>query len=143
MIDVMKAFYTVHYNFGAISLLLFLLIIFLLTKKNFKWSLIFFAVIIVINVFIYQRTANRSWTVIVPAAEDASNSGYDSYQEEQKYTFSATKNWTIKTENGEVMHWCWVETLMDKFANIDFVDRLWGTKQAKQLRQASEQRLDQ
>ncbi|MFA6623579.1 MAG: hypothetical protein WCS54_05655 [Fibrobacteraceae bacterium] len=143
MIDVMKAFYTVHYNFGAISLLLFLLIIFLLTKKNFKWSLIFFAVIIVINVFIYQRTANRSWTVIVPAAEDASNSGYDSYQEEQKYTFSATKNWTIKTEKGEVMHWCWVETLMDKFANIDFVDRLWGTKQAKQLRQASEQRLDQ
>jgi hypothetical protein len=143
MIDVMKAFYTVHYNFGAISLLLFILIIFLLTKKNFKWSLIFFAVIIVINVFIYQRTANRSWTVIVPAAEDASNSGYDSYQEEQKYTFSATKNWTIKTEKGEVMHWCWVETLMDKFANIDFVDRLWGTKQAKQLRQASEQRLDQ
>ena len=143
MIDVMKAFYTVHYNFGAISLLLFLLIIFLLTKKNFKWSLIFFAVIIVINVFIYQRTANRSWTVIVPAAEDASNSGYDSYQEEQKYTFSATKNWTIKTEKGEVIHWCWVETLMDKFANIDFVDRLWGTKQAKQLRQASEQRLDQ
>jgi hypothetical protein len=143
MIDVMKAFYTVHYNFGAISLLLFILIIFLLTKKNFKWSLIFFAVIIVINVFIYQRTANRSWTVIIPAAEDASNSGYDSYQEEQKYTFSATKNWTIKTEKGEVMHWCWVETLMDKFANIDFVDRLWGTKQAKQLRQASEQRLDQ
>lgn len=143
MIDVMKAFYTVHYNFGAISLLLFILIIFLLTKKNFKWSIIFFAVIIVINVFIYQRTANRSWTVIVPAAEDASNSGYDSYQEEQKYTFSATKNWTIKTEKGEVMHWCWVETLMDKFANIDFVDRLWGTKQAKQLRQASEQRLDQ
>lgn len=143
MIDVMKAFYTVHYNFGAISLLLFILIIFLLTKKNFKWSLIFFAVIIVINVFIYQRTANRSWTVIVPAAEDASNSGYDSYQEEQKYTFSATKNWTIKTEKGEVMHWCWVENLMDKFANIDFVDRLWGTKQAKQLRQASEQRLDQ
>ena len=143
MIDVMKAFYTVHYNFGAISLLLFILIIFLLTKKNFKWSLIFFAVTIAINVFIYQRTANRSWTVIVPAAEDTSNSGYDSYQEEQKYTFSATKNWTIKTEKGEVIHWCWVETLMDKFANIDFVDRLWGTKQAKQLRQASEQRLDQ
>ena len=63
MIDIFKAFYSVHYNFGAFSLLILLLIIFLLTKKNFKWSLIFLAIVIAFNVFIWQRTAGKVWTI--------------------------------------------------------------------------------
>ena len=53
MIDIFKVFYSVHYNFGAFSLLILRLIIFLLTKKNFKWSLIFLAIVIAFNVFIW------------------------------------------------------------------------------------------
>ena len=52
MIDVLKAFYTIHYNFAALSVLLLLLLIFLLTKKNFKWSIIVLVVLVVFNVFL-------------------------------------------------------------------------------------------
>ena len=44
-------------------------------------------------------------------------------------------------ENGEKLHWCWVETYMEKFLSYDFVDKLWGTNKAKGLRNASEERL--
>ena len=47
MIDVFKAFYIIHYNFAAISILLLLLNIFLLTKKNYKWTIIFTAILVV------------------------------------------------------------------------------------------------
>ena len=50
MIDVLKAFYTIHYNFAAVSVLLLALNIFLLTKKNYKWSIIFVAVLIAFKV---------------------------------------------------------------------------------------------
>ena len=46
-------------------------------------------------------------------------------------------------ENGEKMHWCWVESWTEKFLSFDFVDRLWGTNKAKSLRGASEERLNQ
>ena len=59
------------------------------------------------------------------------------------HKFSAPDNWVIEGENGEKMHWCWVETWAEKFLSFDFVDRLWGTNKAKQLRGASEERLDQ
>lgn len=139
MIEIFKVFYTVHYNFAAISLLLLLLIIFLLTKKNFKWSIIFFAVIVVINVFIWQRTNGKVWVVTeTPEQTDAWNT-----PSPVTYKFHAPDQWTVKTESGEEMHWCWVETYKEKFLSFDFVDKLWGTKEAKKLREASEERLGQ
>ena len=63
MIDVLKAFYTIHYNFAAVSVLLLALVIFLLTKKNYKWTIIFTAVLIVFNVFLYKRTDGKEWTL--------------------------------------------------------------------------------
>ena len=69
MFDILKAFYSIHYNFGAFALLLLLLIIFLLTRKNFKWSIIFLIVDIAFNFFIYHKTANRAWVITdTPAA---------------------------------------------------------------------------
>lgn len=140
MIDIFKVFYTYHYNVAAISLLLLLLVIFLLTKKNFKWSLIFLAIVAVLNVFIWQRTAGKQWTVTETPEEDP-NSWYAS--QPKTYTFSAPDHWTEKTDSGEELHWCWVETYKDKFLTINFVDKLWGSKEAKKLRSASEERLSQ
>lgn len=139
MIEIFKVFYTVHYNFAALSLLLLLLVIFLLTKKNFKWSLIFLAVIVAINVFIWQRTNGKVWSVTeTPEQTDAWNTPIP-----VTYKFYAPDQWTVKTENGEEKHWCWVETYKEKFLSFDFVDRLWGTKEAKKLRETSEERLGQ
>jgi hypothetical protein len=131
MIEVLKAFYPIHYNFAAVSLLLLLLIIFLLTKKNYKWSLIFFAVVIAFNIFIYKKTVDKVW--IVPSVEDP----------EVKYTFSVAGDWTIKDEKGVIHHYCWVEKWLDDFGGFDFVDRLWGTSEAKKMKKTSEDRMNQ
>ena len=135
MFEIFKAFYPVHYNFGAFALLLLLFVIFLLTKKNFKWAIIFIIVDIAFNVFIYHKTAHRVWIITeTPAAQNEWDTPTP-----KTYKFSAPDNWVIEGENGEKMHWCWAE----KFLSFDFVDRLWGTNKAKQLRGASEERLDQ
>ncbi|MCR5029412.1 MAG: hypothetical protein K6A31_09175 [Fibrobacter sp.] len=139
MFEIFKAFYSVHYNFGAFALLLLLLVIFLLTKKNFKWAIIFFIVDIAFNAFIYHKTAHRVWIITdTPAAQNEWDTPAP-----KTYRFSAPDNWVIEGENGEKMHWCWVETWTEKFLSFDFVDKLWGTNKAKQLRGASEERLDQ
>ena len=139
MFEIFKAFYPVHYNFGAFALLLLLFVIFLLTKKNFKWAIIFIIVDIAFNVFIYHKTAQRVWIITeTPAAQNEWDTPAP-----KTYKFSALDNWVIEGENGEKMHWCWVETWAEKFLSFDFVDRLWGTNKAKQLRGASEERLDQ
>lgn len=140
MIEIFKVFYTLHYNFAAVSLLLLLLVIFLLTKKNFKWSLIFLAVIVAFNMFVWKRTAGKQWTVTETPEEDSSSWFAPS---PQTYTFSAPDHWIVKTEGGEKMHWCWVESYKEKFLTLNFVDKLWGTKEAKKLRNASEERLSQ
>ncbi|MCK9181468.1 MAG: hypothetical protein M0P13_01125 [Fibrobacteraceae bacterium] len=139
MIDIFKVFYSVHYNFGAFALLLLLLVIFLLTKKNFKWAIIFCAIDVAFNVFIYQKTANKVWTI---SETPEATSEYGA-AEPVTYKFSAPDHWTIKGENGTVYHWCWVENYIERFLSFDFVDKLWGSKQAKQMRQASEERLNQ
>ena len=63
MIDILKLFYTTHYNLGALAILFVLLLIFFLTKKNFKGAIIVFAILIVYNVGIYKRTEGKSWTI--------------------------------------------------------------------------------
>ena len=60
MIDVFKVFYPTHYNFAAIAILLLLLFIYLLTKKNFKWGIITMVLLLALNIAIYKRTEGRA-----------------------------------------------------------------------------------
>jgi hypothetical protein len=137
MIDVLKAFYTIHYNFAALSILLLLLLIFLLTKKNYKWSIIVLAVLVVFNVFLYKRTDGKEWSIIIPPPESS-----DPYFKPQPktMTFSVHKDWVIVDEKGEKHHWCWVDDYWDKFANTDVVAWIWGENASKKMMQSTETR---
>ena len=139
MIDVLKVFYPTHYNFAAISILLALLFIYLLSKKNFKWGLITLILFVAFNIAIYKQTVDRAWTIIIEP--EASSDPYYTPQA-QKMTFSVKKNWTITDEKGVVHHWCWVEEYWQKFATIDLVSKIWGEKSKKKMVQSSEERVN-
>lgn len=143
MFEVLKIFYTTHYNFGAVAILLLLLLIFLLSKKNFKFAIIVGILLIAMNVGIYKRTEGRSWTIeIDPPAE--ATSGYSSYDKPQpiKMTFSVHKNWTITDDKGNTYHWCWVDEYWDKFSNTDIVAWIWGENASKKMTKSTESRAD-
>ena len=139
MIDVLKAFYSIHYNFAALSILLLLLDIFLLSKKNFKWAIIFTAILIAFNVFLYKRTEGKSWTIYLPPEETG-----DSFFKPQpkEMTFSVHKDWVIVDEKGEKHHWCWVDDYWDKFSNTDVVAWIWGENASKKMMKSSETRAN-
>ena len=136
MIDVFKAFYSVHYNFAAVSVLLLALVIFLLTKKNYKWTIIITAVLVAFNVLIYKKTAGKAWTITIEPEEESSNSFYK--PQPIKMTFSTTKDWTIKDDKGVVHHWCWVDSYWDQFASMDLVAWIWGENASKKMMKATE-----
>jgi len=115
-------------------------VIYLLTKKNFKWTLIFLALLIAFNVAIYKRTADRTWTITIEP-EPSSDPYYT--PQAQKMTFSVHKNWTITDEKGEVHHWCWVEEYWQSFASIDLVAKLWGENSSKKMVQSTEGRASE
>ena len=142
MIDVLKLFYTTHYNLGAVAILLLMLLIFFLSKKNFKGAIIVGVLLIVYNVGIYKRTEGKSWTIeIDPPA--ATPNEYVSYSEAQpiKMTFTATpEKWTITDSKGETHHWCWVDAMWDKFANTDLVAKIWGENSSKKMMKSTESR---
>lgn len=139
MIEVFKVFYPTHYNFAAVTILLVLLLIYLLSKKNFKWSIITLVLLLAFNIAIYKRTEGRTWTITVEPEKSS-----DPYYTPQvkKMTFSVKKDWTITDEKGEVHHWCWVEDYWQKFASMDLVATLWGENSSKKMVQSSEGRVD-
>jgi hypothetical protein len=144
MIDILKLFYTTHYNLGALAVLMLLLLIFFLTKKNFKGAIIVFILLIVYNVGIYKRTEGKSWTIEIDPPEVASN-GYDSFSKPQpiKMTFSATpEKWTITDSKGETHHWCWLDAAWDKVANTDVVAWIWGENSSKKMMKSTETRAN-
>ncbi|MCF0223169.1 MAG: hypothetical protein HUK20_02775 [Fibrobacter sp.] len=140
MIDVLKAFYTMHYNFGALSILLLMLLIFLLTKKNVKGGIIVLVILVAFNIFLYKRTDGKSWTLVIdpPASTDP----YGNTPEPTTLTFSALKNWTITDEKGEVHHWCWFDAAWDEFANTDIVAKIWGDNAGKKIKKSTESRTN-
>ena len=144
MIDILKLFYTTHYNLGALAILFVFLLIFFLTKKNYKGAIIVVIILIVYNVGIYKRTEGKSWTIeIDPPA--ATPNEYGSFSEPQpiKMTFSATpEKWTITDEKGETHHWCWLDALWDKFANTDVVAWIWGENASKKMMKSTESRAN-
>ena len=137
MIEVFKVFYPTHYNFAALSILLLLLLIYLLTKKNFKWGIITLVLFLAFNIFLYKRTEGKAWTITIEP-ERTSDPYYT--PQAQKMTFSVKKDWTITDEKGEVHHWCWVEDYWQEFSSMDLVSALWGSKSTKKMVKASEGR---
>ena len=139
MIEVFKVFYPTHYNFAALAILLTLLLIYLLTKKNFKWGIITLVLLLAFNIFVYKRTEGKAWTITIEPEKSS-----DPYVTPQakKMTFSVNKNWTITDEKGEVHHWCWVEDYWQKFSSMDLVSALWGSKSTKKMVESSEGRAN-
>jgi hypothetical protein len=144
MIDVLKLFYTTHYNLGALAVLLLLLLIFFLSKKNFKGAIIVVALLIVYNVGIYKRTEGKSWTIeIEPTEVETSEYGSISKPQPIKMTFSATPDkWIITDNKGETHHWCWLDAMWDKVANTDIVEMIWGGNASKKLMKSTESRVN-
>lgn len=142
MIDILQLFYTTHYNLGALALLMLLLLIFFLSKKNFKWAIIMCALFIAYNVSIYKRTEGKSWTIeITPPETEAVDDGYGNFTKPQpiKMTFTATKEkWTITDDKGETHHWCWLDDMWDKFASTDVVAWIWGENASKKMMKSTE-----
>ncbi|HHX15153.1 MAG TPA: hypothetical protein GX724_03205 [Fibrobacter sp.] len=128
MIEVLKQFYSVHYNVGALCVLVFMGLFFVLTKKNYRTALILAVILTAFNIFIYNKTANRVWTLT---------------EGEQTWKFSVLKDWTIKDEKGVVHHWCWLDEWWYQISKTDLVGKLWGTKEVESYRKTSEERMDQ
>jgi len=139
MIEVLKVFYPTHYNFGAVCILLVMLLIYLLTKKNYKWSIITFILLLAFNIGIYKRTVDREWTITLEP-EPSSDPYYT--PQPKTMTFSVKHNWTITDEKGQVHHWCWVEEYWQKFASMDLVAALWGENSSKKMVKSSEKHAD-
>jgi hypothetical protein len=56
MIDILTGFYTLHYNFGIIAVLMLLLAAFMGSKKNFKGVVVMLSVFLVYNLILYNKT---------------------------------------------------------------------------------------
>ncbi len=139
MIDVLKVFYPTHYNFAALAVLLALLFIYLLSKKNFKWGIITLILLLALNIGIYKRTNGMTWPITLEP-EKTSDPYYT--PQAKKMTFSVHKDWTITDDKGEVHHWCWVEEYWQKFASLDLVAALWGENSSKKMVQSTEGRAE-
>lgn len=138
MIDVLKAFYTIHYNFAAVSILLLLLLILLLSKKNVKFGIVVLAILVVFNVALFKRTDGKSWTLTQEETKDE----YGIIHTPESMTFSADTNWV--NDKGIIMgadtihHWCWMDQKWAEFASMDLVAKIWGENSSKKMIKASE-----
>lgn len=143
MFEVLKTFYTTHYNFAALSLLLLLLFIFLMTKKNVRVGIVVLAAFVALNVILFKKTDGKAWTIYIdqPAVTDIY--GQRTTPPPLEMTFSAKKNWTITDEKGEVHHWCWFDAAWDRFASTDVVAWIWGENASKKMMKSSETRLNE
>ena len=73
MIDILKLFYTTHYNLGALAILFVFLLIFFLTKKNYKGAIIVVIILIDYNDGIYKKTHGTSWIIEIDRPEAPPN----------------------------------------------------------------------
>ena len=156
--EVLKSFYMVHYNFGAVIVLMFLLGIFFSFKKNVKGILILLALIAVINVVVFQKTNNKAWTRDFYATDEyeekfplylkiVKNPATETFTDSMQFTFTATDErypWVVvdaTEKSNKIFHWCWVDDAWESFASVSLVDKLWGSKQAHSVRKSSENRI--
>ena len=92
MVDVLKAFYSVHYNFGILAIIILLIGIFFATKKMWIFLAITVAVVLVMNVVLYKMTDGKSWTIEAAVVKNAYGTEYKA----DPMTFSVQKNWVSK-----------------------------------------------
>ena len=138
MIDVLKAFYSVHYNFGIICIIILMLGILLATKKMWIFVGITALVVIIINLACYKMTDGKSWTIepAVVKTEFGEIKG-------NPMTFSVHKNWVneegVIVDRGDTIHhWCWVDQIWENFSETDVIGALWGENKSKKMIKASE-----
>jgi hypothetical protein len=142
MIDVLKAFYSVHYNFGIICIIILLLGILFATKKMWIFVGITALVVIILNVACYKMTEGKSWTIepAVVKTEFGEIKG-------NPMTFSVHKNWVneegVIVDRGDTIHhWCWVDQIWENFSETDIIGALWGENKSKKMIKASESHAD-
>ncbi|MBQ3720226.1 MAG: hypothetical protein II850_04430 [Fibrobacter sp.] len=139
MVDVLKAFYSVHYNFGILAIIILLVGIFFATKKMWIFLAITVAVVLVMNVVLYKMTDGKSWTIEAAVVKNAYGTEYKA----DPMTFSVQKNWVSKegivVDRGDTIHhWCWVDQLWEEFSQTDVIGALWGENKSKKMIKASE-----
>jgi hypothetical protein len=122
MVDVLKAFYSVHYNFGILAIIILLIGIFFATKKMWIFLAITVAVVLVMNVVLYKMTDGKSWTIEAAVVKNAYGTEYKA----DPMTFSVQKNWVSKegivVDRGDTIHhWCWVDQLWEEFSQTDVI----------------------
>ena len=143
MVDVLKAFYSVHYNFGILAIIILLIGIFFATKKMWIFLAITVAVVLVMNVVLYKMTDGKSWTIEAAVVKNAYGTEYKA----DPMTFSVQKNWVSKegivVDRGDTIHhWCWVDQLWEEFSQTDVIGALWGENKSKKMIKASESHAD-
>lgn len=143
MIDVLKAFYSVHYNFGILAIIIVLIGIFFATKKMWIFVAITLAVVLVANVVLYKMTDGKSWTIEAAVVKNQYGSEYKA----DPMTFSVAKNWVNKegiiVDRGDTIHhWCWVDQLWENFSETDIIAAIWGDNKSKKMIKASESHGD-
>ncbi len=139
MIDVLKAFYSVHYNFGILAIIIALIAIFFLTKKMWIFAGITLLIVLVFNIAMYKMTDGKSWTIEAVPVKDQ----YGTEQKADPMTFSVAKNWVNKegivVDRGDTIHhWCWVDQMWENFSETDVIGALWGENKSKKMIKASE-----
>lgn len=143
MIDVLKAFYSVHYNFGILAIIILLLGIFFATKKMWIFTAITVLVVLVLNIALYKMTDGKSWTLEAAVVKDQ----FGMEKKGDPMTFSVSKNWVneqgIIVDRGDTIHhWCWVDQLWENFSETDVIGALWGENKSKKMIKASESHAD-
>ena len=148
-------FYMVHYNIGIAIILLIVAAGFLIAKQNYKLMLAILAVLLVLNIFIYKKTADKTWTREFYSTDEIENYPvWDEFDKEKrvvslsdttKITF-AIKNpnypWVSYSETGDTLrHWCWLDEAWEQFSETDLVAWIWGENAGKKVRGSSEERL--
>ena len=138
MIDVLKAFYSVHYNFGILAIIILLIGILFATKKMWIFLAITVVIVLVMNVSFYKMTDGKSWTIepAVVKTEFGETKG-------SPMTFDVKKNWVneegVIVDRGDTIHhWCWVDQLWEEFSQTDVIGALWGENKSKKMIKASE-----
>ena len=143
MIDVLKAFYSVHYNFGILAIIILLLAIFFLSKKIYIFAGITLLVVVAFNIAIYKMTDGKSWTLEAAVVKDQ----FGMEKKGDPMTFSVHKNWVneqgIIVDRGDTIHhWCWVDQLWENFSETDVISAIWGENKSKKMIKASETHAD-
>lgn len=149
-------FYLVHYNFGALAILIFVFAMFLLMKKNYKFTIIFLVFFIAFNLVIHSKTAHKQWTrEFYRTDEVVDYPVWNKFDKEKrvitindtnKITFAADSKdypWVSYSETGDTLrHWCWFDEWWEVVSQTDLVAWIWGENSGKKIRGSSEKRMD-